>query len=109
WREREFVAAGPFQRLPADPEPVSTAKIITIESGVNHPLNHGCNVMTHDGVTPMGFRSGDELARDLTESIDPAEDPETFVLGSVATSACVSRYGVQDMIGNMLETTSDQF
>jgi hypothetical protein len=109
WREREFVAAGAFQRLPGDPEPVTLAEIQTIESGVNHPVNHGCNVQTHDGVTPTGFRSGDELARDLTESTDPAEDPETFVLGSVATSACTSRYGVQDLIGNMLEMTSDQF
>jgi hypothetical protein len=109
WRQREFVAAGAFQRLPADPEPQTLADIQTIESGVNHPVNHGCNVLTHDGVPSTGFRSGDELARDTNESIDPAEDPETFVLGSSATLACTSRYGVQDMIGNMLETTSDQF
>ena len=109
WRLREYVAAAAFPRLPGDPGAMSLSSIMTIEGGLDHPANHGCNVATHDGVAATGFRSGDELSRDVMEDSDPAGDADTFVIGSVATSACVSRYGVQDMIGNEDETVSDEF
>jgi hypothetical protein len=109
WRQRELVASGAFARLPNDPDFVDATAITEIEAGLNHPATHACNVQTHNGVTPMGFRSGDELARDVAISTDPAEQADMFVLGSVGTSRCVSRYGVQDLIGNEVEILTDQF
>jgi hypothetical protein len=109
WRLRELVAAGAFERMPGDPSPLSLSEISNRESGINHPASHACNVNTHDGVAVGGFRSGDELARDTAISLDSLEQTQAFVIGSVATSNCVSRYGVQDLIGNMWEMASDRF
>jgi hypothetical protein len=34
--------------------------------------------------------------------------PDSFVIGSVGTSNCVSRFGLQDAVGNVFQWTSDQ-
>lgn len=107
---------------------LSDAAINTIESGVNlHTTNHcNANYASPQGnastdiagsVPSLAFGNGDlpsSLAKDTLPGCLFADCSGTGVglrslrTGSVATSACVSRYGAQDLAGNIYEFVSDQ-
>ena len=84
--------------MPRDPNQLSATEIVQIEAGTNHPLNHGCNVQIHDGVTPAGFRGGDELkARKTLEAIEAflaTSEPSLLQAAEDAQSVEWARIGV---------------
>lgn len=102
-RRREFIAAAAWPYFTGDPDLLSDAQINALEAGSDHPGTFVCNSNTHNGVTAAAFNSASyELSRGV------AAGPESFVLGSTGTSACLSRSGAQDFVGNVWEWTSDQ-
>jgi hypothetical protein len=84
---------------------MSDGTITTEENGVNHlnpSTNRPCNANNANGVTATGWATGDEIAG------NGASGFSIFMLGSDDTSNCTSRYGAQDLVGNVWEWTSDQ-
>ncbi|MCB0355449.1 MAG: hypothetical protein KDD40_00490 [Bdellovibrionales bacterium] len=109
-RSREFIAAAAQKWVPNDPEVLTTTEINDIEMNV---ADGGC--FTNDNwhetntvLTITGFGSGDELAVNALESGQTyANEPRHFAIGSEATRLCLSRYGIQDLIGNIWEQSGD--
>jgi len=100
-RAREFVAAAAWPEVPGDPGQITDTAAAILEAGNSINTAHGCNGHQANGVTQLGsFLSGDEL---------PLSDSKTIIImGSVTSSNCVSRYGAQDLIGNVTTNVSDQ-
>lgn len=100
-RGREWIA---MTASPVEDEAgyMTDTQIAALESGTSHSTSKACNSNHHDGVTlnaGNAFPTG-ELAGSLNDVVG------SFILGSDATSACVSRYGLQDYVGNVLQWTS---
>jgi hypothetical protein len=92
-RRSEYIAYAAWQSFASGPD---------IEIGAN--TDGYCNTDNGHGVTFGTAYPGsnpDLLAGKTSKKI--------FVAGSSATRDCVSRYGIQDLVGNAYETTSDQF
>lgn len=105
---------------------LSDATIDTMENGVNLNTTHNCNTNysspqgnnTTDisGTTPsMAFDNAvTPTAKDTLPGCRNGDCAATGVAirslrtGSDATSSCVSRYGVQDYVGNVWEWATDQ-
>lgn len=105
---------GTSKRLPTRKERVAAAAwpasysdtvINSIESGSSNTADGYCastasNGLTYDNnVTPAQLET-------LPNTLSSAQ--RTVRTGSTTTQHCVSRYGIQDLIGNMWEFTSDQ-
>jgi len=100
-RAREFVASAAWPEVPGDPGQISDSVASTNESGASIENTHVCNGGSANGVTQLGgFESGDDLAEDDTKTV--------LIMGSATSAGCVSRYGAQDLIGNMFSFVSDQ-
>ena len=103
-RRREQVAATAFQWIPESPSLLSSAQIASLQNGTSHPTTQACNSNTHNGVaSPVGFNTAAELAGNNNGSA-----PGSFVLGADYTAQCVSRFGAQDLVGNVWVWESDQ-
>jgi hypothetical protein len=95
-RRREQLAAAAWPDTASDPLYMADTSIASVESGA---ATHGCNSNSGAGGTPVGWASGDEYA---------GSGVTWFMIGSDNTGACTSRYGVQDMVGNLGQWLSDQ-
>jgi hypothetical protein len=100
-RHREFVAASAGPWVTGDPGLLSDGAIATLEAGNGHTAGtYSCNSDTHAGVAAAAFGTN-ELARGI------AGGPDSFNIGSVGTSQCVSRFGMQDFAANVWQWVSD--
>ena len=93
FRKSEAIAAMSWR---GDVVAPSAIDLPYIQDGFSHTLFGSCNVKTANGITPG----------------DPALFPDsvsTLINGSYATRNCLTRYKLQDMIGNHLWWTSEQF
>lgn len=87
---------------------LETNTITNLESGLLLSTNLSCNTMSATGLT----YSNGAVPTTGNEDTLPAtlgSTLRTVQTGSTSTAACVSRYGAQDLIGNVREWTSDQF
>ena len=109
-RNREYRAMAAWRTLTGEPDmsgvsdPLTDTQISSYEStsgATTHTTLNYCNANTHSGITATTF-TGTELARVA------AGGPDSFNIGSVGTKNCVSRYGVQDHVGNVWQWVSDQ-
>jgi hypothetical protein len=100
-RRREQVASAAFPWLQGDPNYLTSEAITALQDGFNHPLTQACNSNGRSGVTNTAFESNAEAAGAVS-------GPSTFVIGSDYTAQCVSRYGIQDLVGNVWTWVSDQ-
>lgn len=108
-RRIESVAASAW------PETFNTAAITNIESGTS---TGSCNSASKN-VSPAGLSKGNRYTNRTPVSSTPADVP--LVTGSSAysgnisyteathTGRCISRFGVQDIVGNMAEVNSEKF
>lgn len=106
-RLREYKAAAAWANITGEPGALSDSTIQSIEStsgASTHTTLNYCNTNTHSGVTPADSfgQSGYELAMQSVSGMD------AFVIGSNGTKACISRFGIQDAVGNVSEILSDQ-
>jgi hypothetical protein len=110
-RRREYIAAAAWPSAPGDPNAVTDTVIVTREfppSG-NHvgstSYPYSCNSDNANGLTLGTFaETGYQLARSNTTTTTGSM---TLVIGSTATKNCVSRFGMQDHVGNIFSWTSD--
>jgi hypothetical protein len=101
-RRREQIAASAWPRFTGEPGALSDSAIASLEAGGGHSSGtFACNTDSASGISAAAFNNY-ELARDASGGL-----PE-FVIGSSGTSQCTSRFGAQDMVGNVWEWTSDQ-
>jgi Fibronectin type III domain len=105
---------------------LADATIDGMENGVNLDTSHNCN---SNYASPQGNTTTDISGSNPTIAYDNLAVPaakdtlpgcrfgdcastgaaiRSVRTGSSATSACVSRYGAQDMVGNVWQWTSDQ-
>ena len=84
---------------------MTDAQISSIENaGASLPVTQSCNSNSGAGLT------FDNLAFPANYETLPATltlNTASVVTGSLATANCVSRYGVQDLVGNVAEFTSE--
>ena len=84
---------------------LSDATIDTIEDGLALPTTGHCNSNYASGIT---FDNLIIPANKETLSSTNSHDVRKVITGSNSTKNCVSRYGIQDMPGNVYEWNSDQ-
>ncbi|MBC7693244.1 MAG: hypothetical protein H7222_15880 [Methylotenera sp.] len=136
-RRREFVAAAAWPSLSGEPGAKSANDIEALEpsntsgrpSTIANPLNHPCNnwlfdvrsnSTTNSTYNNASFNSGTsnpfgDLARiaDSNGALYSSSTAPTVgtavTIGSQWTSNCVSRFGAQDLIGNVWEFNADEF
>lgn len=105
-RKREFNVAAAWSTVSGAYGAMTEVEAAAMEAGSDHSTAAGtfrCNSDTRAGVTAAVFNSTSyELSR------DSAGGPDSFTIGSVGTKNCVSRFGAQDMVGNVFELISDQ-
>jgi len=97
-RRREYAAAVAFQHVAGDPNQMSGAALYGLGYGNNLPVSQGCN-NDIGSMSPgyVSFNDNSERAYNFTD----------FMIGSHYTANCITRYGLQDMIGNEAELFSD--
>ncbi len=82
---------------------MTDAQINTLEGGNGHTgVNYTCNSDAAAGIALGAFTTTD-LAGDSAGG-----GLVSFIIGSLETSQCVSRFGAQDLVGNIWNWTSDQ-
>lgn len=108
-RKREFIAAAAWPTNTGEYGYISDIAAAGVEAGSDHSVAAGtfrCASDNASGITPQTFNTpGYELYRDATYG--PA-GYYGFTIGSQGTKNCVSRFGAQDMVGNVYEWLSDQ-
>jgi hypothetical protein len=90
----------------ATAQPLSDNAIQSLQgypTGSSHPLNQGCNGDSANGVTQTAtFNGTTEMAGTTAGTM------KSFVIGSDYTAKCMSRFGAQDMAGNVSSYVSDE-
>lgn len=103
-RQREWRAAAAWAYLSGEAGALTDTEIDTYERGnagaTTHTTLAYCNSTSHTGLTAAAFNTS-ELAGDTGDVV------RSFVIGSNGTKNCVSRFGLQDMAGNVFEWASD--
>jgi len=94
-RRREFVAAAAWATATENSAMTTSYITGTLQGGSNLTITHACNTNNGNGITPGAFNT-----TDLANYSNTGTSVYATILGSNSTSACVSRYGAQDMIGN---------
>lgn len=98
-RKREWVVAAAPPWLPGEPGSLNDTQISTVENGsggaTSHTTGYYCNGDQMAGITRQAFNTSS-----YEGSTDVASNLKSFIIGSVATSSCVSRHGMQDFSGN---------
>jgi hypothetical protein len=82
---------------------LTSAQIVTRESGLALNTNKGCNTSNGNGLT----FSNQLPANDTTPGTN-SSNIRALKTGSSMTSNCISRYGIQDLIGNVREWTQEE-
>jgi len=100
FRKREFVAAAAWA-ISGEPGAVTDAQISALENGTNLPVTSGCNSNSASSIVAGAFGT-------TTVSNNSGVGPLYVNMASTSTYSCVSRFGIQDLVGNILEWTSDQ-
>jgi len=108
-RKREFIAASAWATISGEYGAISETVATGTESESDHSIAAGtfrCSAAnTAPGITVTSFNTpGYELVRDINYTLYSY----AFTIGSQGTKNCVSRFGLQDMIGNVYEYVSDQ-
>jgi len=98
-RRREFIAAAAWN-LSNEPG-AADFTISTMIAGNSLPTLHACNTSSGNGITTGAFNT-----TDLANATGTG--PAAVILGSGSTSSCLSRFGAQDLIGNVDAFTSEQ-
>lgn len=121
-RRKELIALGAWEPTQTD------AEIDTLENGINLDSTAHCN---SNYASPQGMTTTDLSATNPTLAYDNSAFPagvnrdtlpgcrfgdcastastfRSLRTGSLSTRNCVSRYGAQDVVGNVLEWASDQ-
>lgn len=83
-------------------------KITNLESGLLLATSLSCNTMSGTGLT---YSNGAVPTTGNEDTLPGTSNSNLRLVqtGSTATSACSSRYGAQDLVGNVREWTSDTF
>jgi hypothetical protein len=114
-RRREDIAASAFPWVSGDAGRVSVsggvlstsgnlspAQITALEDSVQHWKNQGCSTNNHNGISAAAFNT----AAQVQFNSDTGQGG--FTIGSDYTTQCSSRFGAQDLVGNVDEWVSDQ-
>ena len=103
-RRKEFVVAAAWDSS------LSDGQINTIKNGTNLSSSKNCNVSTSHGVTheDVDIPSDLETLPQLSTFYTSTQWAGLLRSGGNYTSNCVSRFGIQNMVGNSLEWNSDQ-
>lgn len=103
---KQFVLAAAWDLV--DPNTDTDTEIDTIEDGINLHIINNCNTNKASGMTyfdtpfPPGSIFLDTIPFDLTSG------EKKLGTGSTSTQRCTSRYGVQDLVGNVREWNADR-
>ena len=91
---------------------LSDATIATTENGTSINTSHNCNTNSGSGLTYDNLATPTDLETlpgclngDCSGTANTIKSVRT---GGTSTTNCVSRYGAQDMVGNVYEWLSDQ-
>lgn len=114
-RRKESVAASLF------PQHYSSTKVQSIEQGdyAENAITKGCNGLKKNAVLTAGaslLKKGDNIAPNFPTNLaslsrvvsGSSSRIGTSSANSLSTEKCVSRFGIQDLIGNLSEENSDQ-
>ncbi len=105
-RLREYIAAAAWNWLPNEPAGTLTdAQIGTLEAGDGTGTSHTAGQYYCASDSAAGFVGGNFNVTDYAG--DATSTTPIFNIGSLATSKCVSRYGMQDFVGNNANWLSD--
>ena len=98
---KEFIAMSAWSPNLTDTE------IDSIESGGSLDVNNYCNGQTNNGLT---YTSASVPTSSFWDTLPATSGwgEELVVTGSDATADCVSRYGIQDLVGNVAEYTVER-
>jgi hypothetical protein len=100
-RHREFIAASAWPTLTDEPGALTPVQLAALEAGSGHGAGvYSCNSDAGAGICPSAFTAS-ECGGGLGSST------RVFVIGSAASSLCVSRFGAQDLVGGVSEWLSD--
>jgi len=105
-RHREFVAAAAWAKFTGETNPMTDTEIGNVEAAAatspHTPAGgYQCNSLSHKNMSATAFKASN-IAGDIGDAV------KSFNIGSIETSNCVSRFGIQDLVGNNWEWQSDQ-
>lgn len=100
-RQREMIAGGSWTSW-------QTNTVLEATQAGSNPASplFQCNSSTHNGVSLGPISSYGQIGYYLAGIT--GGNVQSFTIGSANTSSCASQFGVQDIVGNVEEWTSDQ-
>jgi hypothetical protein len=112
-RRREQVAAAAWQNWNGEPNPLTDNQITALQTGnieqfavnyTNLAYYQSCNSSASAGVTLTTNTNG----MNFSQYAGSTATTEAFMIGSNYTSQCASRFGAQDMVGNVTQYLEEE-